>query len=531
MFYSFHNPPLINQPHSGNLNNPDAGVYTGAEWDEDGDDTQSVTKVLRVEYPVWPWQREFVQDSTTPFLAGIGGIGAGKTYALMRAAVMMCRAEAGTGTIGAICANTYQQLQQAVLPKLWSFFEEIGLLPERDWVYNERPPRGWLFPSRFKEHSRVITIRRWGQILTRSMDNPDSIRGVDLGWVALDEARDCSYEAFLVLVGRLRCPRARRRLFRLTTTPNGYDWIYEFFVGSDLTSASGPSREATSTSTIEESVRAATVSPASAQRRIIRAKTTDNLALPPEYIERLRTTYDDAMYRQEVLGEFVAIARGQVYRAFDRTIHVVADPVPVNGSEWAVCYDFNRSPFSVALAQEDRYGVITVFDEVVLSNADTTEATRVVCDRLESLDARAVIPNGAVRQPIRVAVYGDASGHSRSTKSNETDYALAAAVLRSRFGSSVRYCVPVTNPPVMARINAVNAALRNHAGQVRLKISSRCRALCRDFERVVYRRGTSEIDKTSDRSLTHISDALGYYVAQRYPVATMAHGPVTYAYV
>jgi len=104
--------------------------------------------------------------------AAVGGVGSGKSYALMRWAAMEMAYEAGTGTLGAIVANTYKQLSQATLPELWTFFDEIGFEYKVDYVYNEAPPRAWSdFRSAFKKkHEGVLSVRQRGR-------PPASMRG------------------------------------------------------------------------------------------------------------------------------------------------------------------------------------------------------------------------------------------------------------------------------------------------------------------------------------------------------------------
>jgi hypothetical protein len=67
------------------------------------------------------------------------------------------------------------------------------------------------------------------------------------------------------------------------------------------------------------------------------------------------------------------------------------------------------------------------------------------------------------------------------------------------------------NPLVINRINAVNAKLKNAKGERYLFINRNCKHLIRDFEQVTYKEKSRDIDK-SDLNLTHISDALGYYI-------------------
>jgi hypothetical protein len=62
------------------------------------------------------------------------------------------------------------------------------------------------------------------------------------------------------------------------------------------------------------------------------------------------------------------------------------------------------------------------------------------------------------------------------------------------------------NPARFDRYVCVNNLLEKD----RLVIDPRCKHLIADLEKVVYRPGTTEPDSTSDKTLTHMSDALGY---------------------
>jgi hypothetical protein len=74
------------------------------------------------------------------------------------------------------------------------------------------------------------------------------------------------------------------------------------------------------------------------------------------------------------------------------------------------------------------------------------------------------------------------------------------------------------NPAVRDRVNCVNSRLRNAAGDARLFIDPRCRELIRDLDEVAWRK--SDIDK-SNPARTHSSDALGYFIAQAFPLRTL----------
>jgi hypothetical protein len=84
------------------------------------------------------------------------------------------------------------------------------------------------------------------------------------------------------------------------------------------------------------------------------------------------------------------------------------------------------------------------------------------------------------------------------------------------------YLAANKNPGVRDRVGVVNSRLCSASGERSLSIDPRCKELIRDLERVrwkmdVFGQATNELDKT-DRMRTHVSDALGYYVAQRFAV-------------
>lgn len=436
-----------------------------------------------------PPQYEFVTSNHVPNVAFVGGVGSGKTFGLNWWLVFEQYFEMGTGTLGGLFGNTYQQLEQATLPGLWDVYETLGFRYGDHYVYNERPPLSWDgYESRFKRHNGVISHRFLGQIVTRSLDNPHAIRGIEVGYAAQDEMRDSPKTAFNVLMGRIRCPRARRHRYRGSTTPNGFDWIYETFLEKR-----GP------------------------RFGLVRGRSHDNFALPPEYIENLTATYDPKMLRQEVEGEFLSVTSGAVYHQFDRRVHVRADLVPNPKAEWQVCFDFNRSPMTCVLCQTVRQGkslAVHCLDEVYLLDSGSTQAAKEVLARLFKHTGG---------EPVHVDIFGDASGsHVNSTSSSATDYDNIVIEFERKIRHRYARRWKFANPPVLDRINAVNAMLRNGAGEVRLFVHPRCEHLVRDFERVTYSPGSSSINKVGEENkmLTHLSDALGYMIESVFPVTS-----------
>jgi hypothetical protein len=218
----------------------------------------------------------------------------------------------------------------------------------------------------------------------------------------------------------------------------------------------------------------------------------------PDYYERLRSTYDERFFQQEVLGEYLNVNADRVYHSFDRSANVAEVQIHAQlPLMWAL--DFNVDPMCSVVAQVQESDVV-VLDEIVISRASTYDACAEFYRRY---------PN----HRAGVVVYGDASGHAQQT-TGRTDYDLIREFFKQTEYRNVDYRVPRSNPGVRDRILVTNAKLRNASGQVHLRVHPKCKDLIRDFEEVSYKAGTTAIDKDRDPRRTHLSDALGYLVWQ-----------------
>ena len=84
-----------------------------------------------------------------------------------------------------------------------------------------------------------------------------------------------------------------------------------------------------------------------------------------------------------------------------------------------------------------------------------------------------------------------------------------------------RICVGKSNPTERARLNAVNSRLMSSLGEVRLMVDpNRAPMVAEDFNSVcLLEGGSGEPDKDAKRKYMHWTDGLGYYIADRYPIA------------
>jgi hypothetical protein len=321
-----------------------------------------------------------------------------------------------------------------------------------------------------KAENTLVMSDTGSRILFRPVDDFERLRGTNLAWFGLDELTYTQEESWLRLEGRLRDPKATRQCGFAAWTPKGYDWVYRKFVVNrppayDLIYAQG-----------------------SENRHL--------LARDPDFYERLRDSYDERFYAQEVLGEYLSLDGNRVYRSFAQGEHIEGRSINmVKPLMWAL--DFNVDPMSSVIAQI-RDGRVHVFDEIVLRHATTKQACQEFLKRYPK------------HQP-GVWVYGDASGFAQQT-TGLSDYDM----LREEFGLLCMYPmelkVPRSNPHVRDRINLVNTKLKSANGDIGLTVDPKCKELIMDFEQVAYKGDTGQIDKDRDRMRTHASDALGYLI-------------------
>jgi hypothetical protein len=220
----------------------------------------------------------------------------------------------------------------------------------------------------------------------------------------------------------------------------------------------------------------------------------------PDYYERLKHSYDEAFYKQEVLGQYLNVNQGRVYSGFTRERNLLAvDPDVRLPLRWAL--DFNVDPMSSVVAQVTKQGIF-VLDEIVLSRATTQQACEEFLNRF---------PN----HPAGVVVYGDASGENMKT-TGSTDFQIIRACLRNSSYGHVNLSVPKGNPSVQERVSLMNAKLCSASGNATLWVHPKCRELIKDFEEVSYKPGSKVIDKEADSKRTHLSDAIGYLVFREF---------------
>lgn len=211
--------------------------------------------VINKTVKVYGKQQQFLQSKAL-LRAFVGGIGSGKSYVGALDVIRRAKPE----RLYLVTAPTYPMLSDATFRSLTGLAQQLGIVADGDT--KSSPP-----PS--------IKLRTGAEILFRSTDNPEMLRGPNLSGVWMDEASLSKQEAFNILVGRLR-EGGEMGWLTTTFTPKGKThWTYKTF------GTGQPDTE------------------------LIHATSAENPFLPPEFVENVRKRYTAQQAKQELGGVFV----------------------------------------------------------------------------------------------------------------------------------------------------------------------------------------------------------------------------------
>jgi hypothetical protein len=245
---------------------------------------------------------------------------------------------------------------------------------------------------------------------------------------------------------------------------------------------------------------------------------TELLKDHPDYISQITENASDAEIAVFLEGKAVTLNGAPAYPAFDEGLHWTGDVgAPDPSMPLLLTFDFNVNPMVCLVAQKPSGPSgpeLRIVDAVILYGGSTVEQTcRALCEKYPEW-------------PAGVVLYGDATGKARHVKSLKSNYVIIREVLRANGLRPVTERVPQANPPVTARLNAVNRLLKNANGVTRLWIrktspAKKCatRELVRSLQQTRKKDGTDDIDKPAGETHSHAADALGYLVASEFPIS------------
>lgn len=344
----------------------------------------------------------------------------------------------------------------------------------------------------FKALKRKLTQLRWAKkinetelsfelkngstICLKGADNYDSLRGVGLDYLVLDEFADIDSEAWFETLRPTLSDRQGGALF--IGTPKGMNWAHDLFAASDEFPDEWASFQFT---------------------------TIEGGNVKPEEIEAARRSLDIRTFRQEYEASFVNFS-GRVFYAFERARNVRAYPdrPKTTFAELHIGMDFNVDPMSAVVGVKTPMG-LHIIDEIKIFGSNTDE----LVDEIK------------VRYPkSRIICYPDPAGAARKTSAGgRSDHTILRAA-----GFQVK--APSSHNSVRDGVNAVNAKLCSSTGITTLYIDPVSKYLIECLEKQTYKEGTSQPDKSS--GFDHMNDALRYMVDYLFPVRQPVTPPPTH---
>lgn len=421
------------------------------------------------------WEHQRVWWNMPNFIkAMVAGYGAGKTFIGAKRAISLCLLNKGQPHFWV--SPSYKIAKRTVVPTLIELLEGKKS-QDSNFKYKYNKSDG---------EFRINHRGREGIIWLGSGEEPDSLKGPNIGSATIDEPFIQAKEVFDQMLARVRSPKAIHREIGLLGTPEQLNWGYEICEGDDTDRY---------------------------DIGVMHVATELNKALPQQYLDTLLRGYTKKMQEAFLKGEFVNLSKGTIYYGFqkDRNVMRLNDP----GHELEVGMDFNVDPMAAVVFWRHAQHVHIV-SEIEIENADT----EYMCTILEQDNRhnesrefmRGQIRNFLTKDKQRriQTIYPDASGRSRHTSASggASDFSIIRGPSGNRFGLISK----AANPKIRDRENAVNGKLNPVKGRPTLTIDPSCK------KTIQYMLSYTHELRLKQKQMSHLLDALGYPIAYLYPV-------------
>lgn len=389
-----------------------------------------------IDVTLLPHQASFVQNNDK-FHALVAGLGSGKTDAGTNFVTRMI-VEQPESVPGFIGANGVKQLNRAVLIPLFNTFKRYGIKYEYKEIKQE-----------------IIANGRRIMVGTTDKDAIESVLGTEIGWFWVDEAARAPEYAHDLLVGRLRHPEANGLYGRETSTPLGFNWFYDRYVGARKTD----------------------------EYTYTHATSHANPFLPAGYIEGLQKEYSQKLYEQEVLAKFVHLEGSTVYDCFNEKHIFAFDYRSIPGPIY-VGWDFNINPMCIVFVKYHN-GRFFLFDELRLEHTNTIKASLAVQKKFPTFRTE-------------LEVIPDSTFKNRSVNST-----LTSKEILQKDGFKLLH---TSNPYIADRQQCLNNLFYNGGNleDMRILVHPRCKHSIKEFHTL------SPAEDEGKKA--HLSVAFGYVV-------------------
>ncbi|MEN9296037.1 MAG: hypothetical protein RJA42_303 [Bacteroidota bacterium] len=324
--------------------------------------------------------------------------------------------------------------------------------------------------KKINETELSIDLKNGSVISLKGADNYDSLRGIGLDFLVLDEFADIHPDAWYETLRPTLSDKLGSALF--IGTPKGMNWAHDLYTMNEEYPEEWASFQYT---------------------------TLQGGNVKPEEIEAARRTLDERIFRQEYEASWETFS-GRIFYAFDRAQNVRAYTQPLP-PELHIGIDFNVDPITAVVFVKVG-NALHIVDEIRIFGSNTDELVTEIKNRYPEKF---------------ITAYPDPAGGQRKTSAGgRTDHTILRAA-----GFQVR--ARSVTASVRDGINAVNAKLRNSLGITTLFIDPKCKYTIETMEKFCYKEGTSIPDK--DSGFDHLGDCIRYAVEYLFPITQPIQRP------
>nr|BAR32017.1 terminase large subunit [uncultured Mediterranean phage uvMED] len=358
-----------------------------------------------------------------------------------------------------LCITEMMKYATKVKQNIWYVAPTFKMAREIVWSKLKQMLSDFKWVDIINESNLSIKIKKTGSTISlKGCENYDSLRGVGIDFLILDEFADIEEKAWTEV---LRASIADTKGDVLMCgSPKGYgNWSYRMY----LKGKQDKEWDSFQFTTLQGGM------------------------VSKSEIEQAKQDIDIRTFRQEFEGTFENYA-GAVYYNFHAVENVKEKKIDFS-KPLHIGLDFNVDPMSASVAQVDK-DIIHFVDEIVIYSSNTDEMVSEIKDRYGSKAKIIVYPDPACRQ-------------RKTSAGGRTDLSI---LQNAGFGVKCK----LKHSPIRDRINAVNSSLKSAEGKRYIYVDPSCKIITKGLQRQIYKENTNIPDK--EQGFDHMNDSIGYLV-------------------
>jgi len=358
-----------------------------------------------------------------------------------------------------LCITEMMKYATKVKQNIWYVAPTFKMAREIVWSKLKEMLSNFKWVDVINESNLSIRVKKTGSIISlKGCENYDSLRGVGIDFLILDEFADIDEKAWTEV---LRASIADTQGDVLMCgSPKGYgNWSYRMYLKGKQDN----------------------------EWDSFQFTTLQGGMVSKAEIEQAKQDIDIRTFRQEFEGTFENYA-GAVYYNFHAVENVKEKKIDFS-KPLHIGLDFNVDPMSASVAQVDK-NIIHFVDEIVIYSSNTDEMVQEIKDRYGSKAKIFIYPDPACRQ-------------RKTSAGGKTDLSIL-----QNAGFSVK--CKLKHSPVRDRINAVNSSLKSANGKRYIYVDPSCKIITKGLQRQIYKENTNIPDK--EQGFDHMNDSIGYLV-------------------